>query len=118
MTLTIETNLGKLRVIPAFKVSAKVRKRIEEGLKKALEIPQDVSGLLTKIKAKIPWSDTPRGSLVAYMTGQSWTQKKLAKITGISQGNISKMLCGKRPIGPKTAKILAKAFGVDYRKLL
>lgn len=118
MTLTIETSLGKVRVTPAFKISGVVRKRIEDGLKKALESPKEVSGLLARIKEEIPWADTPRGSLIAYMTGQSWTQKRLAKATGISQADISKMVNGKRVIGPATAKKLAKAFGVDYRKFL
>jgi DNA-binding Xre family transcriptional regulator len=110
--------LGKVRVTPVFKVSQGIRKKIEIGLKNALETYEDASVLLAKIKKKIPWVDTPRGSLVAYMTGQSWTQKKLAKATGISQADISKMVNGKRVIGLATAKKLGMVLGVDYRKFL
>lgn len=118
MTLTIQTSLGKVRVIPVFKVSARIRKKIETGLKDALETYEDAAVAMARIKKRIPWVDTPRGSLVAYMTGQSWTQKRLSKATGISQADISKMVNGKRVIGPATARKLAKAFGVDYRKFL
>lgn len=118
MTLNIDTSLGTIKVTPRFKVSPRIRKKIEESLKLAIDEAKPVDDLLAKIKRKIPWTDSPRGSLVAYMTGQSWTQKKLAKATGIPQGNISQMVSGKRPIGPTTAKKLAKAFRVDYRKLL
>ncbi|MBI2346174.1 MAG: helix-turn-helix transcriptional regulator [Deltaproteobacteria bacterium] len=93
-------------------------KKIREGLRLAVDEAKPVDDLIAKIKRNIPWADTPRGSLVAYMTGQSWTQKNLAKTTGIPQGNISQIVSGKRPIGPATAKKLAKAFGVDYRKFL
>ena len=118
MTLNIDTILGTIKVTPCFKVSLRMRKKIEESLKLAVDEGKPVDDLLAKIKKKIPWADTPRGSLVAYMTGQSWTQKKLAKETGIPQGNISQMLSGQRPIGPTMAKKLAIALRVDYRKFL
>ncbi len=118
MTLNINTSLGIIKVTPRFKVSPRIRKKIEESLRLAVDEAKPVDDLLAKIKKNIPWADTPRGSLVAYMTGQSWTQKKLAKATDIPQGNISQMVSGKRPIGPTTARKLAKAFGVDYRKFL
>lgn len=118
MTLNVDTILGTILVTPRFKVSKRIRKKIEEGLKLAVDEARPVDNLLAKIKNKIPWADTSRGALVAYMTGQSWTQKRLAKATGIPQGNISAMVSGKRPIGPASAKRLAEAFGVDYRKFL
>lgn len=118
MTLNIDTSLGNIKVTPQFKLSKKLLKKIEEGLRMAVGDVKPVEELLAKIKKGIPWADTPRGSLVAYMTGQSWTQKRLAKTTGIPQGNISAMVAGKRPIGPVIAKKLAKALGVDYRKFL
>lgn len=46
------------------------------------------------------------------------SQKKLAEITGISQENISKMENGKRTVGEKVAKTLAKALHLDYRLFL
>lgn len=118
MTLNITTSLGTIKVTPRFKISRGVRKRIEDNLRMAVGDTKPVEGLLAKIKKRIPWADTPRGAMIAYMTGQSWTQKSLSKATEIPQGNISQMVSGKRPIGPATAKKLGQAFGVDYRKFL
>ncbi len=46
------------------------------------------------------------------------SQKELAKRTGISQDNISKMENGKRSIGEKVAKKLAKALRIDFALLM
>ncbi len=46
------------------------------------------------------------------------SQKALAKRCGISQENLSKMENGKRPIGEKAAKKLAKALHINYQLLL
>ena len=46
------------------------------------------------------------------------SQKALAKRCGISQENLSKMENGKRPIGEKAAKKLAKALRINYELLL
>ena len=46
------------------------------------------------------------------------TQKELAKLTGISQGNISEMENGKRAIGVATAKKLGKALNIGYKVFL
>ncbi len=46
------------------------------------------------------------------------SQKELAKRTGISQENISKMENGKRTIGEKVAKKLAKALHIDFELLM
>jgi len=46
------------------------------------------------------------------------SQKELAKLCGISQENLSKMENGKRAIGEKAAKKLAKALNIDHRLLL
>lgn len=48
---------------------------------------------------------------------EGFSQKELAKRTGISQDNISKMENGKRPIGEKVAKKLAKALKIDFEHL-
>lgn len=45
------------------------------------------------------------------------SQKELAKRTGISQENISKMENGQRAIGEKVAKKLAKVLHVDFELL-
>lgn len=118
MTMNVGTSIGVFKIIPPPKISKRLQKKIEESLRSAVDEAKAVDDLLAKIKKRTPWVDSPRGALVAYMTGQSWTQKSLAKATGIPQGNISQMVAGKRPIGPATAKKLAKALGVDYRKFL
>lgn len=45
------------------------------------------------------------------------SQKELAKRTGISQENISKMENGQRVIGEKVAKKLAKVLRIDFELL-
>jgi len=46
------------------------------------------------------------------------TQKELSGLTGIRQSHISEMENGKRQIGKKRAKILAKALNVRYEVFL
>ena len=46
------------------------------------------------------------------------SQKALAKRTGISQENISKMENGRRIIGEKVAKKLAKVLRIDFELLM
>src|SRR5579864_9641568 len=46
---------------------------------------------------------------------ENLSQKALAKLCGISQDNLSRMEHGKRTIGVKLAKKLAKALNVDLR---
>lgn len=46
------------------------------------------------------------------------SQKELAKRTGITQDNISKMENGKRAIGEKVARKLAKALRIDFELLI
>lgn len=46
------------------------------------------------------------------------TQVQLAQLIGIPQTDISQMENGKRPIGKKMAKRLAKVFKTDYRVFL
>ena|SRR3990167_6711654 len=48
---------------------------------------------------------------------EGFSQKELARRTGISQDNISKMENGKRVIGEKVAKKLAKALNIDFELL-
>ena len=46
------------------------------------------------------------------------TQRELAAKSGIPQRHISEMENGKRPIGKKKAKVLAKVLNTDYRAFL
>ena len=118
MAIDVTTAKGMIKIIPAFPVSMSLRKKIEQSIRLVVDDVKPVDVLLKKIKEDDPVAGTPRGALIAYMTGQSWTQKKLAKKTGISQADISKMINGKRPIGLAVAKKLGKAFGVEYHRFL
>lgn len=51
-----------------------------------------------------------------YRKGMS--QKELAKRSGVSQDNISRIENGKRPIGEKVAKKLSKPLDINYKLLL
>lgn len=46
------------------------------------------------------------------------TQKEMAEKIGVSQGDLSKMEKGERPIGKKLAIRIGKALGVDYKRFL
>lgn len=46
------------------------------------------------------------------------TQAQLSEKSGVAIPNISLMEAGKRPIGPRVAKKLAGALGIDYKDLL
>jgi hypothetical protein len=66
------------------------------------------------------WPDDtlPGHALVGFRCKEGLTQVELSKMTGIPQRHISEMEHGKRPIGKKRAKILAKALNIDYRIFL
>ena len=75
----------------------------------------------------IPWEELAKDRITKYgkaaiaLRGARYreglSQKELAKRTGISQDNISKMENGKRAIGEKVAKKLAKALRIDFEHL-
>lgn len=60
----------------------------------------------------------PGIALAGARTKEDMTQKALSKLTGIPQGHISEMENGKRAIGLKTAKKLAKALNISYKVFL
>lgn len=49
---------------------------------------------------------------------ENLSQKELAKLSGISQENISRIENGKRSIGEKVAKKLAKPLKINFKLLL
>ena len=51
-------------------------------------------------------------------TKEGMTQTRLAELTGKPQRHLSMMEHGKRTIGKKNARLLAKALKVDYRVFL
>ncbi len=118
MTIHLSTEKGQIKIVSTFRVSRALKKKIKDSIRSAMEDVKPVGPLLQKLKKQDPLIGTARGSLMAHMTAKSWTQIDLAQKTGISQGDISKMLNGKRPMGLIVAKKLARAFGVDYRKFL
>ena len=75
----------------------------------------------------IPWrqafpdlkdEDMPGLHLQAARHYCGFTQMALSQKTGIPQRHISEMENGKRPIGKKTAKLLAEILKTDYRFFL
>jgi len=75
----------------------------------------------------IPWRDLfpeykdeelPGVCLSGSRLKEGMTQKRLSELTGIPQSHISEMENGKRSIGKKRAKILAKALNVGYKIFL
>lgn len=71
-----------------------------------------------QIRKSVPLAGTPAGSLRAYRYREDLTQAQLAKKTGIAQGHISAMERGKRTIGAKTAKRLAKVLNCRVDRIL
>ncbi len=60
----------------------------------------------------------PAVSLHGHRLRMNLTQKEMAKKIGVSQGDLSKMEKGERPIGRKLALRIGKALGIDYRRFL
>lgn len=75
----------------------------------------------------IPWEELAKDRIAKYQKSglalrgaryrEGLSQKELSKRAGISQENISKMENGKRTIGEKVAKKLAKALRIDFELL-
>ncbi len=75
----------------------------------------------------IPWrelfpeygvEELPGVCLAGSRLKEGLTQMRLSELTGIPQHHISEMENGKRPIGKKRAKILAKVLNVGYQIFL
>jgi plasmid maintenance system antidote protein VapI len=75
----------------------------------------------------VPWrelfpeytdEELPGVCLAGSRLKEGMTQKRLSELTGIPQSHISEMENGKRPIGKKRAKILAKVLNVGYKVFL
>jgi DNA-binding XRE family transcriptional regulator len=75
-----------------------------------------------------PWHDLAKDRIARYSKAgialrgaryrEGLSQKELAQQCLISQDNLSRMENGKRTIGEKIAKRLAKALNIDYQLLL
>jgi DNA-binding XRE family transcriptional regulator len=75
----------------------------------------------------IPWEELAKDRIAKYKKSglalrgaryrEGFSQKELARRTGISQENISKMENGQRAVGGKVAKKLAKILHIDFELL-
>lgn len=75
-----------------------------------------------------PWEEVAASRIAKYTKAgialrgaryrENLSQKQLAELCGISQDNLSKMECGKRPIGPHLAERLGKALHIASKLLL
>lgn len=77
---------------------------------------QEHADLMRKIE---PQGDmTPGRRLRAYRFREELTQQELARLSGISQANISAMEKDRRPLGLNVAKKLADILGCDFKRLI
>ena len=76
----------------------------------------------------VAWEELARDRLAKYKASglalrgaryrEGMSQKELAKRSGVSQENISRMENGRRPVGDKVAKKLAKVLHIDPSLLI
>lgn len=107
--------------MPKKNISSFVPAKYLEKLEAFLEKYGESSG-------SIPWEDLAADDIKKYGKGgialrgaryrERMSQKELAKRSGVSQENISKMENGKRRVGEKVAKKLAKILRIDAALLL
>lgn len=105
--------------------TANVKDKLANLLENWTEPTED---LITPWNQAIPWEQAAADRIAKYKQAglvlrgaryrEGISQKELAKKCGISQDNLSRMENGKRTIGEKTAKKLAKALNIDYRLLI
>jgi ribosome-binding protein aMBF1 (putative translation factor) len=84
--------------------------------------------LMTPWEDAIPWEEIAAERIEKYKKAglvlrgaryrEGISQKTLAIKSGVSQDNISRIENGKRGVGEKVAKKLAKSLKIDYRLLL
>lgn len=67
---------------------------------------------------KMEATSHPGTVLWTYRDNAGLTLERLSKLSKIAKSHLSDMENGKRAIGPRTAKKLAKALSVDHRLLL
>lgn len=71
-----------------------------------------------ELKKENSLTGTPAGNLKAYRDREGLTQAELAQNANIPQGHISAMERGKRVVGIKIAKKLAKVLNCRWEKLV
>lgn len=66
----------------------------------------------------LPRDLTPLEVIDVCLQKAKMTQLALSQRTGINQGNLSRMLCGKSPLSTRNIKALAEALGIDPKYLM
>lgn len=100
-------------------ISTKNIEKIEAFLEKYAEIEDDSPISWEKLaKERIEKYKRAGLALRGMRYRENMSQKELAKRSGVSQNEISKIENGKRTVGVNVAKRLAKALNFDYRLLL
>lgn len=107
-----------LRHIPKNK-----RNEVQQIFRSSLKQVEDIltvpaEKVIEDLKKENPMIGTAGGSLRAYRMREGLTQTELAQKANIPQGHISAMENGKRNIGPKIAKKLAKVLNCRWEKLI
>ena len=87
-----------------------------ERLEEIMTVPASV--VQKELRKKNTMMGTPAGALKAYRLREGLSQAELAKKAGLKQHHISEMEKGKRGIGAKSAKALAKVLNCKLEKLL
>lgn len=67
---------------------------------------------------KMETTSNPGSVLWTYRDNAGLTLEQLSRLSRIAKSHLSDMENGKRAIGPRTAKKLASALGIDHRLLL
>ena len=95
-----------------------------------LEYFDELKSLIKDIEENdsIKWSDAAKESIECHKQAgivlrgarfrENMTQKELAKKSGVSQENISRIENGKRTVGRRLAKKLAKPLKINYLMLM
>ena len=96
------------------------QKEIKDFLNKQHEEEDDDSPVAWEVLAKERIEKYKKSGLVlrGMRYREGFSQKKLAKESGVSQNEISNIENGKRTVGKKIAEKLSDALNFDYRLLL
>jgi DNA-binding XRE family transcriptional regulator len=117
LRIKIEVNEGKKRKL--YLVSEEAAHAVGTLLSKLDE--SDVGSSIPATELFPDLADpnkTPGIALRGIRLRLGMTQKEIAEKIKVSQGDLSKMEKGERPIGKKLAMRIGKALDVDYKRLL
>lgn len=119
-TIKIERGNAIVLVLHVPKEQEKIVKDFFRTTLDRLEKIMTVSASVVQqeLRKKNSMIGTPGGALKAYRLRENLSQAVLAKKTGLKQHHISEMEKGKRGIGAKSAKELAKVLHCKLEQLL